>query len=62
MRNFYDTPMYVEEEFLLKVKNNLMNKFSLDNFSANDLALEILDLLTISDSNIAILNKYYINN
>ena len=62
MRNFYDTPLYCEEEFLLKVKSNLMNKFSLDNFSANDLALEIVELLTLSDSNIDILNKYYINN
>lgn len=62
MREFYDTPFYCEEEFLLKVRNNLMSRFSLDNFCANDLALEILEMLTLSDSNISILNKYYINN
>lgn len=62
MPNFYDTPFYCEDEFLQKVRNNLINNFSLDNFSANDIALEILELLTLSDSNIAILNKYYVNN
>jgi hypothetical protein len=62
MPNFYDTPFYCEDEFLLKVRNNLVNNFSLDSFSANDIALEILELLTLSDSNIAILNKYYIHN
>jgi len=53
--------MYCEDEFLFKIRNNLMTKFALDNFSANDLALEILELLTLSDSNIDILNQYYIN-
>jgi hypothetical protein len=62
MPNFYDTPFYCEDEFLLKVRNNLVNNFSLDSFSANDIALEILELLTLSDSNIAILNKYYVHN
>jgi len=62
MPNFYDTPFYCEDEFLLKMRNNLVNQFALDNFSANDLALEILELLTLSDSNIAILNTYYKNN
>jgi hypothetical protein len=62
MPNFYETPFYCEDEFLIKVKNNLQTNFSLDNFAANDIALEILELLTLSDSNIAILNKYYINN
>jgi hypothetical protein len=47
MLNFYETPMYCEDEFLFKIRNNLMNKFSLDNFSANDLALEILELILI---------------
>ena len=61
MPNFYDTPFYCEDEFLHKVRNNLINNFSLDSFAANDIALEILELLTLADSNIAILNKYYIN-
>lgn len=62
MLDFYDTPLYCEEEFILKIKGNLMDQFALDNFSANDLALEILELLTVSDSNIELLNKYFINN
>ena len=62
MLNFYETPMYCEDEFLFKIRNNLMNKFSLDNFSAIDLALEILELLTLSDSNIGLIDNYYLNN
>ncbi len=62
MLEFYDTPKYCEDEFLLKIRNNLMTKFSLDNFAANDLALEIMELLTLSDSNIDLVDSYYISN
>lgn len=61
MLEFYDTPMYCEDEFLFKIRNNLMNNFSLDKFSANDLALEILELLTLSESKIELIDNYYIN-
>ena len=60
MLEFYDPSFFCEEEVIQKIANNLMNKFHLDNFSASDLALEIMEMLTLADSDINILNKYYI--
>lgn len=61
MLEFYDPAFFCEEEVVLKIRNNLMNKFHLDRFSATDLALEIMEMLTLSDSDINTLNKYYIS-
>lgn len=60
MLEFYDPTFFCEEEVISKIRNNLMNKFYLDNFSATDLALEIMEMLTLADSDINTLNKYYI--
>lgn len=61
MLEFYDPTFFCEEEFIEKMRNNLMNKFSIDTFCASDLALEIMELLTLADSNFKVINKYYMN-
>lgn len=60
MLEFNDPTFFCEEEVIFKIRNNLMNKFLLDDFSATDLALEIMEMLTLADSDINTLNKYYI--
>jgi hypothetical protein len=61
MLEFNDPSFFCEEEVILKISNNLMNKFHLDNFSATNLAMEIMEMLTVADSDINTLNKYYIS-
>lgn len=60
MLEFNEPTFFCEEEVILKISNNLMSRFHLDNFSATDLALEIMEMLTLADSDINTLNKYYI--
>lgn len=59
MLEFYDPSFFCEEEVLFKIKNNLVSKFYMDHYAASDLALEILEMLTLSDSNLDTLNKYF---
>lgn len=61
MLEFNDPSFFCEEEVILKISKNLMNKFHLDNFSATNLAMEIMEMLTVADSDINTLNKYYIS-
>jgi len=58
MLEFYEPRFYCEEEFIYKLRKNLINNFHLDNFSASDLALEIMELLTLADSNLENVNDY----
>lgn len=60
MLEFNEPTFFCEEEVIFKIKNNLMSRFHLDNFSATDIALEIMEMLTLADSDINTLNKYYI--
>ncbi len=58
MLEFYEPRFLCEEEFIYKLRTNLINNFHLDNFSASDLALEIMELLTMADTNLDDLNNY----
>lgn len=49
----------LEDDLLVKMQSNFMDKFCLDQNGASDLAWEILELLTLSDSNLKRLNQYY---
>ena len=49
----------LEEDLLLKMQSNFMEKFYLDQLRASDLALEILEMLSLGDSNLKRLNQYY---
>lgn len=60
MLEFHEPSFFCEEEVLFKIKNNLVTKFHMDNYDASDLALEILEMLTLSDSNLDTLNKYFV--
>jgi hypothetical protein len=61
MLEFYEPAFFCEEEVILKISHNLMNKFHLDNHAATNIALEIMEMLTLADSDIGVLNKYYIS-
>lgn len=61
MLEFIEPSFFCEEEVVFKIRNNLMSKFHLDNPSATNLALEIMEMLTLADSDINTLNKYYIS-
>lgn len=60
MLEFQNPNYYCEEEVILKIKNNLMIRYQLDTFSATDIAMEIMDMLTLADSDLNTLNKNYI--
>lgn len=50
----------LEEDLLFKLQSNFMDKFCLDQNGASALALEILEMLNISDSNLKRLSQYYL--
>tara|TARA_Y100001936_G_C16049931_1_gene657162 strand:- start:1158 stop:1352 length:195 start_codon:yes stop_codon:yes gene_type:complete len=62
-----DTPMLeindgiFEDDLLFKMQTNFMDKFCLDQGRASELALEILEMLSLSDSNIKRLCHYYLS-
>ena len=61
-----DTPMLEindgisEEDLLFKLQSNFMDRFCLDQTGASALALEILDMLSLCDSNLKRLSQYYL--
>lgn len=48
-----------EEDLLCKLQSSFMDKFCLEQNRASELALEIMDLLSLSDSNLKRLSQYY---
>ncbi|MBC75450.1 MAG: hypothetical protein CME64_05480 [Halobacteriovoraceae bacterium] len=50
-----------EEDLLFKMQSNFMDRFCLDQSRASELALEILEMLSLGDTNLKRLCHYYLS-
>ena len=55
-----DSYYFFEEELITKMHCTFIQKFNLDNFAAAELALEILEILKVSNSNLRELETLYL--
>lgn len=50
-----------EEDLLFKLQSNFMDRFCLEQNRASELALEVLELLSLGESNLKMLSQYYLS-
>lgn len=50
----------LEENLILKLQNSFMDRFCLEQNRASELALEIMEMFSLSDSNLIALDQYYL--
>jgi len=55
-----DAYYFFEEELITKMHTSFISRFNLDQGSAAELTLEILELLKMSDSNLNEINSLYL--
>lgn len=53
--------LFLEEEITKSLTYSFGQKFDLDSKSAMRIAIEVLEVLTLSESNLDRLNEYYLN-
>ncbi len=51
----------LEENLILKLQDSFMDRFCLEQTRASELALEIVDMFSLSDSNLKALDQYYLS-
>ena len=56
MESYY----FLEEELITRMHSSFIQRFNLDQSSAAELTLEILEILQLSDSNINEINSLYL--
>lgn len=49
----------LEDDLLFKLQSSFMDRFSLEQNRATEIAMEVLDMLSLSDSNLKRLTQYY---
>ena len=60
MKRAHDNTTHIlEEQFFAHFRKNLESKYNLDRNHACDVALEVLELLHLGDSNLEELSLYY---
>lgn len=58
MLEFHDGPL--EEDLIVKLQTSFMDRFCLEQNRASELALEIMEMFSLSDSNLKALDQYYL--
>lgn len=56
-----DSHAFFEEELMTKLHYSLVQRFDLDQLKAAELTLEIMELISFSDSNLNDVNSLYSN-
>ncbi|MDP7319083.1 MAG: hypothetical protein QF441_00675 [Bacteriovoracaceae bacterium] len=54
-----DSYYFLEEELISKMHNSFTDRFNLDSSTAAELALEVLEIISLSNSNLTELNSLY---
>ena len=54
-----DAYYFFEEELISKMHSSFINRFDLDHSCAAELALEIIEMLKASNSNLSDINSFY---
>ena len=55
-----DAYYFLEEEIIAKLHTNFVQRFNMDQFSAAELALEIIEIMKVSNSNLNEINSLYL--
>jgi hypothetical protein len=60
MLNFHHGSLYLEEEMIGKLKDFFIHKYQIENKVALNMAMDFIELFSVADGDMVLLNKFYL--